>query len=119
MYTEQEYLYGWLIYLGGALLLAICFWVLTSAIRFRALKIVLRLGAIAFFATPWFASEQAEYLAPAWVIAAFEGIFDGPEAFWRAGAPLLSVTALVMGLSAVILTILHFRRRPTETASPT
>lgn len=118
MYTEQEYLYGWLVYLGGALLMVICFWVLTAAIRFRAMKTVLRLGAIAFFATPWFASEQMEYLAPAWIIAVFEVIFDGPEAFWRAGAPLLAATGLVMAVSAIILTFWHFRRRPTKTATP-
>lgn len=105
MYTQEEYLYGWLFYLLGVLVIMACGWWITRNISTNWVRQILRLGAFAFFTVPWYASPEMEFLAPAWIIAGFEGVFDGGEAFWRAGAPLLSAVAvacvLVLGWQLV------------------
>ena len=43
----------------------------------------------AVLVTPWYSTPEPTYLAPAWVIAGTEMVFDGLSAFWRAGTALL------------------------------
>ncbi len=89
MYTQEEYFYGWLFYLLSILVLMGCTWWITGKFSNASLRQYLRLSALVFFVVPWYASSDLEYLAPAWIIAGFEGVFEGGEAFWRAGTPLL------------------------------
>lgn len=111
MYTHDEYFYGWLLYLAGVALMMGCGWYLTSDIRIRPLKILLRIAAAAFFLVPWYASSDLDYLAPAWLIASFEGVLGGETSFWRAGAPLLSGVALSVFIALVIMIGLHYFRK--------
>lgn len=90
MNAEQEYLYGWLFYLLGVVVVMGCGWLLTARLRNAPLRHLLRVLAAAILLTPWYAAPDLHYLAPAWIIAAFEGLFDGE--FLRAGAPLLWAT---------------------------
>ena len=87
MNIEQEYLYGWLFYLLGVFVVMACGWVLTARLRNAPVRNLLRVLAAATLLTPWYAAPDLHYLAPAWIIAAFEGLFEGE--FLRAGAPLL------------------------------
>jgi hypothetical protein len=113
MFSQDEYLYGWLLYLAGALALILVGWVLTAKIRWKPLKRVIRLLGMTFLLVPWYASEELAYLAPAWIIAAFEGIFEGN--FWRAGGPLLSALGVALIVGGVAVSILHFTtRKPSE-----
>lgn len=96
MYTQEEYLYGWLFYLLGVGVVMLCGWWLTAKLRWMALRNLLRISVGVALLVPWYAAESTDYLAPAWIIAAFEGIFDG--SFWRAGSPLL----LAIGVAAVV-----------------
>ncbi len=118
MYTEQEYLYGWLFYALGALLLIGSFWWLTSVIRFRPVRLVLRVVFSVAMFTPWYASDDLEYLAPAWLIAAYEGVFEGGDAFWRAGAPLVSAAGVALGVCLLVLLARYFARRPSRQDAP-
>lgn len=104
MYTQAEYLYGWLLYLLGVALMMGCGWYLTSGIRYTLAKTLLRVLAAVFFLVPWYASSDEDYLAPAWLIAAFEGIVGGESTFWRAGAPLLSALAVAV-LAVIAITV--------------
>lgn len=115
MYTEQEYLYGWLIYLLGVAVIVACGWWLTAAIRFKELRQLLRLTAIVTFLVPWYADPDLEYLAPAWLIAAFEGLFESGDAFWRAGTPLLTALAVAIGVALLVQIISTFRKREKTT----
>lgn len=99
MYTQEEYLYGWLFYGAGALLLILCGWIITARIPWRELRQLLRLTAVISLIVPWYADAGMTFLAPAWVIAAFEGIFEGN--FWRAGGPLLSALAVALAVAIV------------------
>jgi len=112
MYSQSEYLYGWLIYLIAAGVLIGCFWWLTTAIRNKEIKYLLRIIVGVVLLVPWYSSPELSYLAPAWLIAAFEGVFDGGEAFWRAGAPLLIVLSVAVVISIVIQLVLRFRSSP-------
>lgn len=107
MYTQEEYLYGWLIYLGSAAVLIVCGWLLTAKIPWAGLRNMIRLLAVVALLVPWYADADMTYLAPAWIIAAFEGIFDGK--FWRAGGPLLSALAVAFAIGLVGLVVFHFK----------
>lgn len=105
MYTQEEYLYGWLLYLAGVLLLMGCGWLLTARIGWRPLRHLLRLLAAVTFLVPWYANPDMAYLAPAWIIAGFEGVFENN--FWRAGGPLLSALAAALLLGILVQLILR------------
>lgn len=111
MYTQEEYLYGWLFYLLGVVIILGCGWWLTASIRFRELRQLLRLAAVVTFLVPWYASPDMDYLAPAWLIATFEGIFEGGDAFWRAGMPLLVTLAVAIGIALIWQIVIRMRFR--------
>lgn len=112
MYTQEEYLYGWLAYLVGALVIVLCGWMITAKIPWGGLRGLIRALAIVTLLVPWYANPEMTYLAPAWIIAAFEGIFE--DDFLRAGGPLLSALAVAFVVGVVVWTILFFRGRKTE-----
>lgn len=123
MYTEQEYLYGWLFYLLGVAIILACGWWLTWGMRFKPLRQWLRVAAVVTFLVPWEVAPELDYLAPAWLIAAFEGVFEGADAFWRAGTPWLSALGLALALTLAWQVAMSLRQRsqhkqtPTETAT--
>ncbi|WP_018015632.1 hypothetical protein [Teredinibacter turnerae] len=114
MMTSAEYLQAWLYYLLGAILLIGCWWYATRPIPWAELRHLLRLVVIAVLLIPWYTNTQQEYLSPAFLIAIVEGLFEGGDAFWRAGTPLLAGVAAVVGLSLVVLGVrwLLLRNRP-------
>lgn len=114
MYTQEEYLYGWMFYLLGVIIILGCGWWLTASIRFKELRQLVRLVAVVTFLVPWYASPEMDYLAPAWLIATFEGIFESGEAFWRAGIPWLSALAVAITVTIAwqIAMRLRFRSSP-------
>lgn len=111
MYTQQEYLYGWLFYLLGVAIVLLAGWMMTAPIKWKALKLTLRLSAVVIFLLPWYANDDMGYLAPAWIIAGFEGVFDGPDAFWRAGRPLLIALSGALLLAAIASLGVALKRR--------
>ena len=73
------------------------------------------MGAMAaLLFTPWSVAEGNPFLAPAWLIAGSEGLFDGGEYFWRAGQPLLMAIAAgaALALLAQIVWILVTPKKP-------
>lgn len=111
MYTQEEYLYGWLLYLLGVAMLMFCGWVLTAKINKKEVRHLLRVSAAALLITPWYASAELDALAPAWIIAGFEGVFEGGAAFWRAGGPLLISLSTALILSIVVHLVMRARGR--------
>ena len=108
MYTADDYFYGWVFYLVGVAIIVLCGWLLTAKIKHRDTRIVIRLIATTFFLVPWYATPDTDYLAPAWLIAGFEWVFEGTEAFWRAGAPLLTTITLVLALALIVRLSLYY-----------
>ena len=101
MFTQDEYLWGWIYYLIGASLVYFCFWMLTRNVPWREPKHILRIVVFVILYMPWYSDTQYIYLSPAWLIGAIEAVFDGSDAFWRAGTPLIIgvVVALTLSLS--------------------
>lgn len=116
MYTTQDYLYGWVIYLAGYAVFMICWWLLTAKVSWRPVRRLLRVAVAVAFIVPWYSAPDADYLAPAWVIAATEGAFDGGDAFWRAGMPLLAVLSAAL-LVAIVLQVVWAFKQPLRSAS--
>jgi hypothetical protein len=112
MYTQEEYLYGWLAYLAGVLILVLCGWIITAKIPWGWLRGLIRSLAIVTLLVPWYADAEMTYLAPAWIIAAFEGIFE--DNFLRAGGPLLSALAVAFAVDVVVWAILFFKGKKSE-----
>lgn len=110
MYNEQEYFYGWVYYIVVYVAVIAAGWYLTHWIKLRELKWNLRVAAVVIFILPWYAVDGERYLAPAWLIAGFEGVFDGADAFWRAGTPLIVATSISVLLATSLLLYLRFKK---------
>ncbi len=99
MFTPEDYLYGWLLYILGGLIFFGCWWYVTAKIRYAPVRLLLRIISLVTMFVPWYADPALDYLAPAVVIAGMEGIFEGDGAFWRAGTPLLVALAISVAAS--------------------
>lgn len=111
MFTQAEYLNGWLIYTLAALVGLACWWYLLTTLPGRFLRLPL-LGLMAgVLLMPWFSGADSSFLAPAWLIAGSEGLFEGKDAFWRAGTPLLIAIGggLALGIFAELFRSLRGR----------
>lgn len=119
MFTSEDYLYGWLLYLAGGLVFFGCWWYLTRKIALIEIRAVLRSICWVTMFVPWYASPEMDYLAPAVVIAGVEGIFDGN--FWRAGAPLLTAitTAILFTLVYTTVRRIYARKNQDSTVEAT
>ena len=110
MLASQNYVWGWAIYLLGALGLLICWWRLTRAVPQFQWRFCARLVAGVILLTPYYAGpEQAEW-APALVITLLEGVFYGPEAMLRAGVPILVTLLCAVLVSALVQLAWHRHR---------
>lgn len=62
---------------------------------------MLRAVALVTLLLPWTSEKNSDYMSPAWLVSALEGTFDGGDAFWRAGLPLLVSLILTLLLSTL------------------
>lgn len=101
MFSEGEYINGWLAYSAGVIVGLWCWWYLVYKLPLKYLRPAL-FGAMAgLLMMPFPTAEGSHFLAPAWIIAGAEGVFEGGEAFWRAGTPML--IAIAVGVVAAIV----------------
>lgn len=114
MFTQEEYLSAWAVYLFGATVLLIAWWFMTAKIRFNESRYMLRILLAVFLLVPWYTEPNGRHLSPAWMISILEGAFQGSEAFWRAGKPLLIVLLSSLILSSVIYIALWFKSRRSQ-----
>jgi len=94
MFTQNEYLLAWGVYLLGAMMCFYCWWVITAKVAPTIIMALLRtaVGVIVF--VPWYVEGTSGYLAPAVVAMGIEGLFVSGADFSRAGLPLLSVLSI-------------------------
>lgn len=111
MYTHDEYLYGWVFYLLGVLVVMGCGWLLTARIKWLVIRHMLRVVVGVTLLVPWFAAPELGYLAPAWLIAVFEGLFEHDGSFWRAGTPLITAMVSVSFLYLSLFGLWQLLRR--------
>ncbi|WP_053981994.1 hypothetical protein [Marinagarivorans algicola] len=108
MFSESEYINGWLVYGMGVIIGLWCWWYLMYKLPLKYLRPALFGAMTAMLVMPWPTSDGSAFLAPAWIIAGAEGVFEGVEAFWRAGIPMLIAVAAgtMMGVVLQILWLL-------------
>lgn len=109
MFTAEDYLYGWLIYFVSGLVFFACWWYLTAKVSLFGARLILRVVCLVTMFTPWYADPELDYLAPAVLMAAMEGIFDGASSFWRAGGPLVAALILALVLCAAYIIFRRIR----------
>ncbi|MAT51591.1 MAG: hypothetical protein CMK32_10455 [Porticoccaceae bacterium] len=109
MYTDENYLWGMVAYGLGCLLLLPPAWIISRRIiPWRIPRNSLRILLLAVLFTPVRAYTDMHFLAPAWVVMAFEFVQPTtPEGPVRALMPLLSV---FLGLLVVYLLFTLLRR---------
>ncbi len=117
MYTQAEYINGWLAYSGAVIVCYWCWCYLLSKLPIKPLRPLLWGGMAGLLLMPWTVDPEMSYLAPAWLIASGDGLFEGAAQFWRAGAPLL-VAVVGSMIVALILQIIWAFLIPTPSAKP-
>lgn len=76
-----------------------CWWYLTRKIAYPSVRIALRALVAVALLLPYQADPSQDFLAPAIIIAPVEAVFNGSEAFWRAGFALFVSLLLTLILS--------------------
>lgn len=105
--------WGWYL---AALLLAM--WVMWRGGKFLPLswRTLITVMPALVFAVPAPVSVEHASLAPAWLVALFDGLVQEDGSFWRAGKMVVSA-AIVGALPAVVVAHVQ-RRRATAPAEP-
>lgn len=111
MFSEVEYLNGWLAYNVGAIVGLACWFYLIRKLPVKLIKAALFGAMLGLLIMPWPIAEESEYLAPAWIIAGAEGVFEGLEAFWRAGQPMLLAVLFFTCAAAITQAILSYVKK--------
>lgn len=99
--TSEAYITAWLFYLLGATGLLVVVWYLTRSLKRAALREPLRLIAAVCLLFPFQIDDGYSEWAPAFLMLAFEGVFEGGQAALRTGVPLLSTAIAVLVLAGI------------------
>lgn len=112
MLSDSSYLTAMYVYLGaGSAFLVYLVLILKRNWQWRGAWVTLVvLIAAALMLTPAYPDANIQTLAPALVVAIFEGLINGPEAAQHAIRPLTYTLALALLLS-IVLRLTVFRRR--------
>ncbi|TDG13748.1 hypothetical protein E2F43_09535 [Seongchinamella unica] len=118
MLSESSYLTAIYVYCGSAIMVVLCLaWWLGRRWPNGWVALLVLLAA-ALLLTPAYPSPEAETMAPAAVVAAFQLATEGPDSARHAIKPLAYSCGLAVVLAALLrLTVLR-QRKPTV-ASPT
>ena len=103
MFSFEEYLWGWGIYLLSAIALLVVFWRLTKAIPWFYFKQCLRLISATLLLTPAIIEDTTYFWSPAWVQGFLQLVFAGTEGFMPIGRHLLIAVCAVLIIYLVIL----------------
>ena len=103
---NYQYLVAWGIYGVAGLGCCTCWWKITSFIKHRGWRDLLRGFAVVLIFTPWYAGELPGFYAPAMVVLLMDVLLEGVEGGMKGGIALL----FSMFLMLVVLTVRQFRR---------
>lgn len=115
MFSTEEYLTTWAVYLLSAAGLMVVWWYLTGFLRIGVLRNMLRVSAAVALIMPYPVPEQEAFLAPAIMMTFLEGLFFEDYGFSHAGIPLLIIVVLANVIYLIIDLLLHLvRGKPAE-----
>lgn len=108
--TDTQYLWGWVIYLAGALGCLLSLWLLIRKWPLRAKRPVMLTTAILLL-LPGTVLPGQTFLAPALLVSAYDGLSLGMEAFWRNGLFVL-IAAGIAFTAGLLLPVGKTDKRP-------
>ncbi len=82
MFSFQEYLIGWGVYLFSVVGLLFVYWRMTRFIPWRYLRDCIRLFGAVFLLLPSMIEEASNFWAPAWIKALLNIIFSELDVVW-------------------------------------
>lgn len=94
MFSTEEYLTTWAIYLLSAAGLMVVWWYMTKLLPIAIVRNMLRVSAAVALVMPYPVPEQEAFLAPAVMMTFLEGLFFEEQGFSHAGIPLLIAVVL-------------------------
>lgn len=113
MLSDSSYLTAIYTYLGAAsILLLYLGWILSRHWRAGWVALTVLVCAALLF-TPAYPDSDVTTMAPALVVAVFEGLINGPEAARHAIKPLVYMTGLAVVIALVLRLTLFRPRRAT------
>lgn len=99
--STSSYLVAWLWYLGAVVVLIGVWWYWTRKLPTFTRNLT-RVLPVAWALTPWTVTLDHERLAPAWLVAIFEGLLREQGSGWRAGIAVLLSTLLAVSVVALL-----------------
>ena len=108
MFTAEEYITGWCVYLVSVLGLLVLFWVVTRKLPWHHFKQGLRLGVATVLLVPAIVENSPGFLAPAWVKGLLQLIFTGTDGFMPVAQWMFSWLAIVLFIYMAISVALHY-----------
>ena len=121
MFSFQEYVIGWSIYLFAVVALLFVFWRMTRFISWAYVRDCVRLLGAVFLLLPVTVDDSTYYWAPAWIKALLNIIFENIDVFWSIAQLFLlalCVTYLVYFLLSFFI-LLFNKARPQRTSIET
>lgn len=120
MFSFEEYIIAWSVYLVSVIVLLAVFWQLTKRIPWLYVKEPLRLLAASLLLVPALVDGTNTFWAPAWIKGLLHLIFSGPEGFWPIGKLLLIgvlATLIVYLLLSIVVRLYQLKRKPKASSS--
>lgn len=114
MFSFQEYLGAWLVYIVCVVGLLAVFWRITKHLPWFYLKQCLRLTVASLLLVPAVVEGNTLYWAPAWIKGLLSLIFSGGEGFWPIGKLLLIAVIASFIIYLLLLIIQHFYRQRSQ-----
>ena len=82
---NNEYVVAWLVYFLAGLGCCLFWWKLTSWIKNRGWRDLLRGLAVVIIFTPWYAGDSPEFYAPAIVVLMMDLLLEGARSGMKGG----------------------------------
>jgi hypothetical protein len=104
MFSFEEYIIGWGIYLFAVIVLLFVFWRMTRFIYWRYCRDCVRLFGAVFLLLPTAIDSGSYYWAPAWIKALLNIIFANFDIFW----PIVHLFLLALCSTYLVYFLLGF-----------
>lgn len=111
MFSAEEHLYGWLIYMAFLIGVFVVFWRLTRRIPWLYTKQAVRLIGSAVLLVPIPVQQGSVFWAPAWVVSILEFIFNGLEGFLPIGRVIIIGVLIALMVYCVLLMVFQIYRQ--------
>lgn len=115
--TDTQYVWGWIIYLVGALGCLLSLWLLIRKWPLRAKRSVMLTTAILLLLPGTVLPEQS-YLAPALLVSLYDALSLGIEAFWRHGSFVLIAAGITFTVGLLLPVARVDKQPPRERQQP-